>query len=1051
MASTTFRKPARCRQLLVGLTALALALPLTSPHASAGTGVVRKVAPGQSLAAALKASAPGDTVELQNGSHAAQWLDAMVLSGVTLRGQSRTGVTVNGLVFRGVSGLTVRSMTVTNDASGTQSAVRVSDGSRNMSFEELTVAPRTLSAFDVWAKSSHISLRNSTLSGTGVTGTKATNGTSRGVRINGAPYDLASWPTDITIAANDISGFGSDLIQIAGGQRVAIEDNNLRDPQINDDHNDGVQTFGSNDLRIERNRFSAPGPNSPDQAIMVRHHPTSSKLRVSRTTIANNVVTTWRGTGINVASSDGTVLVNNTVGRTGNSTSPGSSLALSGTLSDLRNVNNIYHRIHVSGSPNRGDERHNCVRSGGTGPGLITTDPQFADTETLRLAPTSPCRDAGTTEGAPTHDITGRPRDARPDIGAYEVVAVAVTPPPSAPASAETVTLPAMADSHVGSASPDANYAASPTLEVDGQPKATSYLMFDLSPYAGRTVTGAALQLHVTSNGSTGKQDVKLSSDNSWTEGGVTYANRPSLGSTVLGSLGPTAPSSSHIVPLDPAGIDRAAGGRLTLGLDSTSSDGVDLTSRETPTPPQLVLKLAPMSVPAPAPSPTTPADTTPPTVSDVLPTPGATGVAASASVTATFSEDLSAQSVNATTVVLSENSGAVVSASVSYDSTSRAAVLRPASALRFGVGYTAVVKGGPAGVKDVAGNPLAADRQWSFTTAAAPTSGTQGLRTVTAAVETVALPNMSGDIADDPAIWVDESNPARSVVIGTNKANSGGGIAVYDLSGKLLQFRADGKFNNVDLRTGMSLGGRPTVVVTASNRTTNTLAFYRLNTNTRQLEPIGARSISTGFEPYGLCMYKSRTGAFYAFVTRNGTSGGGTTDQYELFDNAGKVDARKVRSLTVGSLSEGCVADDDFGHLYISEEAKGIWKYGAEPAAGSARSAIGTVGDGRLVADIEGLAIAYTPGGGGYVIASSQGDSTFAVYDRRSGAWMRSFKVDGAGTVDGVTLTDGLDVVTTPLGSAFPNGLLVVHDAVNTGSASSNYKLVDLGQVLTG
>jgi hypothetical protein len=38
----------------------------------------------------------------------------------------------------------------------------------------------------------------------------------------------------------------------------------------------------------------------------------------------------------------------------------------------------------------------------------------------LNLAPGSPAIDAGTTEGAPTVDFEGRPRDQHPDLGAYE-------------------------------------------------------------------------------------------------------------------------------------------------------------------------------------------------------------------------------------------------------------------------------------------------------------------------------------------------------------------------------------------------------------------------------------------------------------------------------------------------------------------------------------------------------------------------------------------------------------------------------------------------------
>ena len=46
---------------------------------------------------------------------------------------------------------------------------------------------------------------------------------------------------------------------------------------------------------------------------------------------------------------------------------------------------------------------------------------------------------------------------------------------------------------------------------------------------------------------------------------------------------------------------------------------------------------------------------------------------------------------------------------------------LDPTADLAASTTYTATVKGGAAGVKDSAGNPLAADKTWSFTTAAPP------------------------------------------------------------------------------------------------------------------------------------------------------------------------------------------------------------------------------------------------------------------------------------------------------------------------------------------
>jgi hypothetical protein len=55
----------------------------------------------------------------------------------------------------------------------------------------------------------------------------------------------------------------------------------------------------------------------------------------------------------------------------------------------------------------------------------------------------------------------------------------------------------------------------------------------------------------------------------------------------------------------------------------------------------------------------------------------------------------------------------------VSYDATAKKATLNPSANLEAGATYTATVKGGANGVKDLAGNPLASDKSWLFSTAA--------------------------------------------------------------------------------------------------------------------------------------------------------------------------------------------------------------------------------------------------------------------------------------------------------------------------------------------
>jgi hypothetical protein len=113
--------------------------------------------------------------------------------------------------------------------------------------------------------------------------------------------------------------------------------------------------------------------------------------------------------------------------------------------------------------------------------------------------------------------------------------------------------------------------------------------------------------------------------------------------------------------------------------------------------------------------------DTTPPTVISTTPTAGASGVSVSAPISATFSEALAASSVSGSTFVLRDAANNPVTASVGYNVAGRIATLIPAANLAYSASYTATALGGASGVTDLAGNPLAADKIWSFTTAAAP------------------------------------------------------------------------------------------------------------------------------------------------------------------------------------------------------------------------------------------------------------------------------------------------------------------------------------------
>jgi 3-phytase len=293
------------------------------------------------------------------------------------------------------------------------------------------------------------------------------------------------------------------------------------------------------------------------------------------------------------------------------------------------------------------------------------------------------------------------------------------------------------------------------------------------------------------------------------------------------------------------------------------------------------------------------------------------------------------------------------------------------------------------------------------------------------------------GDAADDPAIWVHPSDPARSTIIGTDKL---GGLAVYDLAGAQIQYLPDGNMNNVDLRAGFVLGGRNVALVTAGDRSGNRIAIYRIDPATRQLENVAARPITT-LEVYGSCMYHSpRTGKLYYFVN----SKAGAVEQWELFDDgSGRVDGRRVRTFAVGSQTEGCVADDELGRFYIAEEAVGIWRYGAEPGDGDARTQVDRAGQGgHLTSNVEGLALVYGADGAGYLVASSQGSSSYALYQRGGNAYAGSFAIGAGNGIDAVSDTVGIDATAANLGPAFPQGVFVAQDGSNDGD-NQNFKLV--------
>lgn len=299
----------------------------------------------------------------------------------------------------------------------------------------------------------------------------------------------------------------------------------------------------------------------------------------------------------------------------------------------------------------------------------------------------------------------------------------------------------------------------------------------------------------------------------------------------------------------------------------------------------------------------------------------------------------------------------------------------------------------------------------------------------VSAVAETAPVGTANDDAADDPAIWRNSDDPAASLIVATDKK---AGLYVYDLEGRIKSFAPAGLLNNVDL---LDLGAQG-VIVAASDRTdgeNSHIALFRLLTASGVLEEIGKIASGPG-EAYGLCM-ADNAGRPSAFAVLKD----GRIREYAL-ENLGssKPTGRLLREFSVPTQPEGCVIDPRNGTFYVGEENAGIWRFAAGATTGEI---VAPIDNQQLVADVEGLAIALEGDTAGWLIASSQGDNSYARYSLPDMKPSGRFRIS-EGTYGATEETDGIALDTRSFGPKFPAGLFIAQDGKNE-PAAQNFKLV--------
>lgn len=305
----------------------------------------------------------------------------------------------------------------------------------------------------------------------------------------------------------------------------------------------------------------------------------------------------------------------------------------------------------------------------------------------------------------------------------------------------------------------------------------------------------------------------------------------------------------------------------------------------------------------------------------------------------------------------------------------------------------------------------------------------------VSAILETPVTASL-GDSADDPAIYVGKNG--RGFVAATDKQ---AGLYIYNLDGSTRAFFPLGTLNNVDLRDGYQIGAKTYVLLVASNDEQDAIEVLLYDKAEDEFIQPKPHLFPIEIKPYGICLAQAG-GRFFAGIT----SKKGVFQQYEIQHSKSGMVFKRVREFSTGGKTEGCAFDERTNSLFIAEEDQGLYRYDAAPGRDD-KIVIAKTGQYGLQADLEGVAIYPQSEKGGYVIVSSQGNSSYALFQLPDYKFVTRFKIV-RGQVDGTSHTDGLDATANP-SPLFPKGFLVVQDdqddtTKNKNAKRQNFKFVD-------
>jgi len=300
----------------------------------------------------------------------------------------------------------------------------------------------------------------------------------------------------------------------------------------------------------------------------------------------------------------------------------------------------------------------------------------------------------------------------------------------------------------------------------------------------------------------------------------------------------------------------------------------------------------------------------------------------------------------------------------------------------------------------------------------------------------------------DDPAIWLNQTDLTKSLIIGTDK-DQDGALYVFDLNGKIQKDKVVKNLkrpNNVDVAYGLQLGGKSVDIAVVTEREANKIRIFSLPD--MKAVDLGGIEVFKGESeqaPMGVSLYtRPADKAIFAIVGRKTGPSEGYLWQYRLQDDGnGNVIGKMVRKF--GKYSgkkeiESIAVDNELGYVYYSDEQVGVRKYYAD--SDSSGKELALIPNTGFTEDNEGISIYKTGDKTGYILVSDQGADKFHIFTREGESTnpnehrlIKTVKV-------AAHQSDGSEITSTPILPQFPKGLFVV---MSEGKVFHYYRWEDI------